>query len=77
MPYPFHWVPAAGQRHATLDARPGGGYPTGISVETLCGVQICADNSEFGWLWPTYPECAPETRRLAEEYAAAPKPLFG
>ncbi|WP_010313341.1 hypothetical protein [Saccharopolyspora spinosa] len=35
--YPFHWLPAAGQRHASLDERPLGAsiYPAETEVETL------------------------------------------
>lgn len=77
MPYPFHWVPAAGQRHATLDERPGGGYPTGLVVRTLCDDEVPAENSESSWFWRTCAECAPQARRLAAARAAEPRPLFG
>ncbi|GAA2817592.1 zinc finger protein [Saccharopolyspora taberi] len=63
--YPFHWVPCEGSRHASLDARPAGGYPTGTEVTTLCGKRLPADNSELAWLWPTCPPCNREAHRLA------------
>ena len=46
-PHPFSWVPADGQRHATADVRPPGGFSTGLVVETLCGQQVQADNSDM------------------------------
>ncbi|KAA5829161.1 zinc finger protein [Saccharopolyspora hirsuta] len=69
-PYPFHWVPAAGQRHASTDRRPEGAlaYPTGTSVATLCREQVVADNSEIGWLWPTCDGCNTEAHRIAREH---------
>ncbi|MGW5644489.1 zinc finger protein [Saccharopolyspora sp. NPDC003752] len=70
-PYPFHWVPAAGQRHASTDARPPGGYPTGMEVATLCGCRLDADNSELAWFWNTCPGC----NRSA--HALAGVPLYG
>ncbi|MEV6234802.1 zinc finger protein [Saccharopolyspora shandongensis] len=64
--YPFHWVPAAGQRHASLDERPCGcSYPTGTQVLTLCLQQLSADDSELAWFWDTCSECNREARRLA------------
>ncbi|RKT83771.1 zinc-finger [Saccharopolyspora antimicrobica] len=67
--YPFHWVPAAGQRHASTDRRPEGAlaYPSGTSVTTLCREQVIADNSEIGWLWPTCDSCNTEAHRIARE----------
>lgn len=72
MPYPFHWVPAgstgdptASKRHASLDTRPGGGYPTGMTVATLCGFQLSADNSTAAWTWDTCVACDAEAHRLA------------
>lgn len=67
--YPFHWVPAAGERHASADRRPEGAlaYPTGTSVGTLCRERLSADNSEIGWLWPTCDGCNAEVHRLARE----------
>ncbi|MDA3624906.1 hypothetical protein OU415_05625 [Saccharopolyspora sp. WRP15-2] len=64
--YPFHWVPAEGERHASLDSRPGGGYPTGMEVSTLCRKQLSADNSEVGWLWSTCRDCNLTAHRMAE-----------
>ncbi|MEV0055987.1 zinc finger protein [Saccharopolyspora shandongensis] len=63
-PYPFHWVPAAGQRHASTDARPSGGYPTGMEVATLCGCRLDADNSELAWFWNTCPVAIGRRTRL-------------
>lgn len=64
--YPFHWVPAAGQRHASLDAKPVGcAYPTGTQVETLCQQAVSADSSELAWLWGTCVECNRKARQLA------------
>ncbi|MCI2422028.1 hypothetical protein MOQ72_31810 [Saccharopolyspora sp. K220] len=63
--HPFHWVPAEGQRHASLDSRPGGGYPTGMAVSTLCEQRLSADNSELGWLWSTCGDCNTEAHRIA------------
>ena len=77
MTHPFHWVPACGRRHATLDERPGGGYPTGLLVHTLCGAEIPAENTESAWFWRTCADCAPEARRIAERRVAEPKRLFG
>ncbi|WP_184727724.1 zinc finger protein [Saccharopolyspora phatthalungensis] len=67
--YPFHWVPAAGQRHASLDERPDGAlaYPSGTEVSTLCGAQLAADNSVLAWFWESCVPCADETRRIASE----------
>ncbi|GGI80879.1 hypothetical protein GCM10011581_17810 [Saccharopolyspora subtropica] len=64
-PHPFSWVPAVGQRHASTDAKPAGGYPTGMTVQTLCGHQLIADNTETAWLWETCPECNAAARVLA------------
>ncbi|MFI0468513.1 zinc finger protein [Saccharopolyspora sp. 5N102] len=69
--YPFHWVPADGQRHASLDSRPGGGYPTGMSVSTLCERELPADNSDLGWLWSTCGDCNAEAHRIAGTRADA------
>ena len=63
--HPFHWVPAAGKRHATTTARPGGGYPTGMTVPTLCDEELTADNSTTAWFWETCPVCNVEAHRLA------------
>ncbi|MGI8308790.1 zinc finger protein [Saccharopolyspora hattusasensis] len=65
-PHPFSWVPADGQRHASIDARPGGGYPTGVCVATLCGHQLIADNTDRAWLWETCPDCNAAAHVLAE-----------
>ncbi|MEU5853203.1 zinc finger protein [Saccharopolyspora shandongensis] len=72
-PYPFHWVPAAGLRHASTDARPEGSlaYVTGTSVSTLCRQELSADNSEIAWLWPTCGGCDTEAHRIARKLAAS------
>ncbi|RKT84092.1 zinc-finger [Saccharopolyspora antimicrobica] len=72
--HPFHWVPGEGERHASLDSRPGGGYPTGMGVTTLCGKELLADNSEFGWLWSTCRACNAEAHRIA---GSTPAPRSG
>lgn len=62
----FHWVPASNQRHASLDTKPANGnYPTGMCVETLCGYEIGADNSEMAWLWPTCSDCHERAHHIA------------
>jgi hypothetical protein len=70
--YPFHWVPAAGQRHASTDARPDGVlvYETGTSVSTLCQRKLSADNSELAWLWSTCRDCNSEAHRIAQGLAS-------
>lgn len=72
--HPFHWVPAAGARHASLDVRPDGAlaYPSGTGVQTLCGQRLTADNSELAWLWETCRGCDAEARRISG--AAPPVP---
>ena len=57
MPHPFHWQPGDGLRHATLQARPRGGYTDETRIETLCGTSITVDDSEHAWLWTTCSEC--------------------
>jgi zinc finger protein len=76
MPYPFHWVPGEGQRHASLDSRPGGGYPTGMTVTTLCQQRLSADNTELGWLWPTCRSCNEEAHRIARRLTSTGKSSF-
>lgn len=62
----FHWVPAEEQRHASLDTKPAhGNYPTGTCIETLCGQQLSADNSEHAWFWTTFPACNAEAHKIA------------
>lgn len=64
--YPFHWVPCEGRRHASLDEHPHGrSYPTDTEDTTLCGQELVAENSEFGWFWDTCPTCYREALRLA------------
>ncbi|WP_328592562.1 zinc finger protein [Saccharopolyspora elongata] len=65
--HPFHWVPAAGLRHASTDRRPDAAlaYPTGTSVSPLCRQRLSADNSELAWLWSTCRDCDAEAHRIA------------
>ncbi|MCA1192047.1 zinc finger protein [Saccharopolyspora sp. 6V] len=77
MPYPFHWFPADGRRHATLDQRPRGGFPATREVTALCGRELTADDAAEGWFWPTCRGCAPETRRIAAADTALDPLLFG
>lgn len=65
--HPFHWVPGAGQRHASTDGRPSGSlvYVDDTEVSTLCGESVQADSSEIAWLWPTCSECNRSARELA------------
>lgn len=63
--HPFHWVPAAGERHVTCESRPPGGYATGATVPTLCRQELAADNSLTAWFWATCPTCNAEAHRLA------------
>lgn len=64
--YPFHWVPAAGQRHASLDEKPcGSAYQSGTQVRNLCRQDLPADNSDVAWLWQTCGDCNTEARLLA------------
>ncbi|WP_263254086.1 zinc finger protein [Saccharopolyspora rosea] len=72
-PHPFSWVPADGQRHATADVRPPGGFSTGLVVETLCGQQVQADNSDMAWLWETCPTCNVRAHELAGIPMARPR----
>ncbi|PKW14139.1 zinc finger protein [Saccharopolyspora spinosa] len=65
-PYPFHWVPAEGARHAIADQRPAGGWPEGETITVLCGSEVAADNSELAWLWDTCPDCNAGRTCLAE-----------
>ncbi|WP_237710849.1 zinc finger protein [Saccharopolyspora spinosa] len=70
--YPFHWVPAAGRRHASTDRRPEGAlaYPTGTSVSTLCRQELSADNWELAWLWSACGDCDSEAHRIARDLLA-------
>lgn len=65
MPHPFHWVPAEGERHASTDVRPPGGYPTGTNVTTLCGQCLTAEDGVLPWLWTTCSSCNATARRMA------------
>ncbi|GAA4861873.1 zinc finger protein [Saccharopolyspora rosea] len=69
--HPFHWVPAAGERHASQDARPYGGYPEGRQVTTLCGQQLPAAVGDSPWLWGTCPTC----NDRAHDLAGVPTPV--
>ena len=62
--HPFHWVPAQGERHASADPRPSGGYPAGLTVSTLCEQEVPAEVGEVAWLWNTCATCNAEARRL-------------
>lgn len=64
--HPFHWVPAAQARHATLDTRPTSGYPQGWVVLTLCGLQLPAETGDIPWLWDTCPGCKAAADKIAE-----------
>ncbi|MEY8042480.1 zinc finger protein [Saccharopolyspora cebuensis] len=68
-PYPFSWVPAAGQRHAT--AAPG--WRHGERVVALCGAGVAAVDSAQAWLWWTCPRCDVK----AHELAGVPMPGSG
>lgn len=57
MPHPFRWQPGDGQRHATLQTRPRGGFAENARIAALCGVETTVDDSELAWLWSTCPEC--------------------
>ncbi|SFS71177.1 zinc finger protein [Saccharopolyspora flava] len=62
--HPFHWVPALGERHASTDPRPSGGYPAGSTITTLCDRQMNAEVGEMAWLWTTCPACNAEAHRM-------------
>ncbi|MDA3644529.1 hypothetical protein LZ318_23130 [Saccharopolyspora indica] len=64
-PHPFSWVPAEGQRHASSDQRPAGGWPDDTEVTTLCSQQVRAATGDLAWLWPTCAACNTEARKLA------------
>ncbi|GAA0516326.1 hypothetical protein GCM10011581_46210 [Saccharopolyspora subtropica] len=65
-PHPFHWVPAAGQRHASTDPHSAGNvYATGADVTTLCERRVKAETDELAWLWETCPDCNAAARVLA------------
>ncbi|MCI2424021.1 hypothetical protein MOQ72_42140 [Saccharopolyspora sp. K220] len=64
-PHPFHWVPAEGARHASVDERTGSTYVDGTEVGTLCGHRLAADNSTPAWLWDTCPDCNVHAHALA------------
>lgn len=68
MPHPFTWTPtpADRRRHASLDATPGPGFPTGTTVRTLCGHRLVAENTDMAWLWPTCDGCDKRTREIAD-----------
>ena len=71
MPHPFRWQPGEGQRHATLCARPRGGFPPETRIKTLCGETVTVDNSDLAWLWTTCPECNQVARDLANSSESA------
>ena len=72
--YPFHWVPADGWRHASLDKRPwGNAYPSGMLVNTLCSQEVVADATREAWLWKTCGDCHSEARRVAAAVVDVPR----
>ncbi|TDC90564.1 hypothetical protein E1161_18660 [Saccharopolyspora aridisoli] len=72
--YPFHWVPADGSRHASLDKRPwGNAYPSGMLVSTLCSQEVVADATEEAWLWQTCGDCHSEAHRVAAAVREVPR----
>ncbi|MFR9731859.1 zinc finger protein [Saccharopolyspora sp. MS10] len=76
MPYPFRWIPAAGERHATTDSAPGPGLPPAGSAATLCDRQVVVAHGEQAWLWPTCRACGAAVHPLAAAHNArhpAPK----
>ncbi|WP_168584997.1 zinc finger protein [Saccharopolyspora sp. ASAGF58] len=70
-PHPFSWAPAAGQRHATTDQRPAGGWPDGAEITALCDRHVRPESGELAWLWPTCPEC----NKAAHVLAGIPMPF--
>ncbi|MBB5160058.1 hypothetical protein BJ970_007659 [Saccharopolyspora phatthalungensis] len=65
-PHFFSWVPADGLRHASTDAKPFRGYPTGFVVATLCGHQLAAENTDLAWFWETCRTCDDKAHELAK-----------
>ncbi|WP_461155600.1 zinc finger protein [Saccharopolyspora tripterygii] len=65
-PHPFHWAPAAGRRHASVDPYPPGCsiYPDGVEITTLCGETVTSARGELAWLWETCPGCDQAVRKL-------------
>lgn len=65
-PHPFSWIPADGQRHATVDQRPSGGWRNGELISTLCGNEgLEASLGTAAWLWETCSECNVRAHELA------------
>jgi hypothetical protein len=64
-PHPFSWCPADGERHATTDKRPPGGWPNGTEIRALCGKQVHSANFVEAWLWTTCADCNIEAHELA------------
>lgn len=74
MSHPFRWVPADGQRHASRHPTTGGGYPPGLTVSTLCGLDVHARTGDLPWLWPTCADCNLEARRIVGAVIRFPGP---
>lgn len=65
-PHPFHWLPAAGARHASADSQQlGHRYAPGAEVTTLCDKRVKAESGEIAWLWETCPDCNAAAHVLA------------
>ncbi|RKT86195.1 zinc-finger [Saccharopolyspora antimicrobica] len=64
-PHPFSWVPGEGERHATTEERPPGGWPKGVEVPVLCGKQVEPVSSVEAWLWTTCTSCNVEAHEVA------------
>lgn len=69
--HPFRWVPAEGERHASLEPSTGQGYPEGKVIQALCGKRVRAENSDISWLWETCPDCNNRAHELAHAGARA------
>ncbi|QUH05359.1 hypothetical protein HUO13_35365 [Saccharopolyspora erythraea] len=64
--HPFHWVPANGARHASIDPQgAGNAYVPGVEITTLCTRRVAAETGDMAWLWETCPECNAAARVLA------------
>lgn len=68
MSHPFTWVPAADERHASVDPAPAHAYPAGQEIARLCGREVIAEVGDYAWLWPTCADCD----RRAREMVGAP-----
>lgn len=72
--YPFRWVPADGQRHASTSPLPdyAHSYPEGTVILTLCGTELIARTHAHAWLWRTCPDCDIKAHDLAGLTLPAP-----